>query len=784
MQNNLVIVESPAKAKTIGRFLGSDYKVMPSYGHIRDLKQKSFSIDTKTFEPEYEIPADKKKVVDDLLREAKKAANVWLASDEDREGEAISWHLAEVLGLDVEKTKRIVFHEITKTAIVEALEHPRNIEIDLVNAQQARRVLDRIVGFKLSPVLWRKVKPSLSAGRVQSVAVRLIADRENEIKAFETQSAYAIIAQFEITDKEGNKNTFKADLNRRFQTKEEARNFLESCKQASFTVSDLVKKPVKHSPAPPFMTSTLQQEAVRKLGFPVALTMQIAQQLYEAGLITYMRTDSLNLSSLCLNSSKKVITETMGEEYAKPRQFHTHAKGAQEAHEAIRPTFMDRAEIDGTSQQKRLYQLIRQRTLASQMADALFERTTATITISGQQEIFQAEGEVMKFDGFLKVYHESSDNDSDNEEATNLLPPMKKGQNLIRKQINAEQRYTQRPARYNEASLVHKMEELGIGRPSTYATIITTIQQRGYVERGNKEGQERVSTQLKLKGDNITETQKTETAGAEKNKLLPTDVGMVVNDYLLQEFPDILDYNFTAKVEKDFDAVAEGKKEWTKLMKRFYDKFMPEVDKALHTKTEHRVGERILGTDPQSGRPVSAKIGPFGPMVQMGNVNDEEKPHFATLMKGQTLDSITLDEALELFKLPRDLGEFEGHKVVVNNGRFGPYVLCNKKYVSIPKTMDVMTINLDEATLLIRQRREVEAASHLKTFEEDPKMEIRTGRFGPYIAYDGKNFHLPKQLAEKAKDLTLEQCREIMAKQPEHATSRRKTTTRKTAKKK
>ncbi|MFA6819166.1 MAG: type I DNA topoisomerase [Bacteroidaceae bacterium] len=784
MQNNLVIVESPAKAKTIARFLGNDYKVMPSYGHIRDLKQKSFSIDTKTFEPEYEIPADKKKVVEELLNEAKKASNVWLASDEDREGEAISWHLAEVLGLDVENTKRIVFHEITKTAILEALQHPRNIELDLVNAQQARRVLDRIVGFKLSPVLWRKVKPALSAGRVQSVAVRLIADRENEIKAFQIQSSYVIIAQFDITNKDGEKNTVKASLNRRFQTKEEARDFLEICKQASFTVAELTKKPVKHSPAPPFMTSTLQQEAARKLGFPVALTMQIAQQLYEAGLITYMRTDSLNLSSLCLNSSQKVITDTMGEEYAKPRQYHTNAKGAQEAHEAIRPTFIDRAEIDGTSQQKRLYQLIRQRTLASQMADALFERTTVTISISGQEETFEAGGEVMKFDGFLKVYHESTDNENESEETINLLPPMKKGQNLIRKQINAEQRFTQRPPRYNEASLVHKMEELGIGRPSTYATIITTIQQRGYVERGNKDGQERISTQLKLKGDNITETEKTEIAGTEKNKLLPTDVGMVVNDYLLQEFPDILDYNFTAKVEKDFDAVAEGKKEWTKLMKRFYDKFMPEVDKALNTKTEHKVGERILGTDPQTGRPVSAKIGPYGPMVQMGNVNDKEKPHFATLMKSQSIDSITLDEALELFKLPRDLGEFESYKVVVNNGRFGPYILCNKKYVSIPKTMDVMTINLEEATQLIIQKREAEAASHLKTFEEDPKLEIRTGRFGPYIAYDGKNFHLPKQLATKAKDLTMEECHEIMAKQPERTGTHRKTATRKTAKKK
>ena len=780
MQNNLVIVESPAKAKTIGRFLGNDYKVMPSYGHIRDLKQKSFSIDTKTFEPEYEIPEDKKKVVEELQREVKKVKNVWLASDEDREGEAISWHLAEVLGLSVEDTKRIVFHEITKPAIMDALEHPRSIELDLVNAQQARRVLDRIVGFKLSPVLWRKVKPSLSAGRVQSVAVRLIADRENEIKAFSAQSNYAVVAQFEIVQPDGTKATMKADLSNRFQTKEEAAAFLERCKGATFKVEEITKKPVKHSPAPPFMTSTLQQEAVRKMGFPVSLTMQVAQQLYEAGLITYMRTDSLNLSSLCLNSSKQLIIETMGEAYSKPRQFHTHAKGAQEAHEAIRPTFMDRAEIDGTVQQKRLYQLIRQRTLASQMSDSLFERTTATISITGQQgdsvaEKFEAHGEVMKFDGFLKVYRESTDNETEEEE--NLLPPIEKGQKLDSGQITAEQRFTQRPARYNEASLVHKMEELGIGRPSTYATIITTIQQRGYVERGNKEGQERCSVLLKLKGDEITETEKKEMAGAEKNKLLPTDIGMVVNEYLLQEFPDVLDYNFTAKVEKDFDAVAEGKEEWTSLMKHFYDKFIPEVEEALNKKTEHKVGERMLGTDPATGSPVSAKIGPFGPMVQLGNVNDKDKPKFATLMKDQRLDSITLEEALQLFKLPRELGEFEGHKVVVNNGRFGPYVLCNKKYVSIPKTMDVMTVSLEDAMELIEKKRNAEAASHLKTFEEDPKMEIRTGRFGPYIAYDGKNYHLSKQYAAKAVELTLEECREIIAKHPQQ--TGRKTTRKK-----
>ena len=781
MQNNLVIVESPAKAKTIGKFLGKDYKVMSSYGHIRDLKQKSFSIDTQTFQPEYEIPEDKLKIVESLRNEAKKTGNVWLASDEDREGEAISWHLAEVLNLDVTKTKRIVFHEITQTAIQEAIAHPRNIDLNLVNAQQARRVLDRIVGFKLSPVLWRKVKPSLSAGRVQSVAVRLIADRENEIRKFQATSSYAVIAQFEVVQADGQTNVVKADLNRRFASEEEARDFLERCKDATFSVSRLEKKPVKRSPAPPFMTSTLQQEAVRKLGYPVALTMRLAQQLYEAGLITYMRTDSLNLSSLCLNSSKKLIQETMGEQYSKPRQFHTKAKGAQEAHEAIRPTFMDRETIDGTQQEQKLYQLIRQRTLASQMADATFERTTATIAISGMEETFEANGEVMLFDGFLKVYRESSDDDVENPDTVRLLPPLKKGQELQTQQIIAEERFTQRPARYNEASLVHKMEELGIGRPSTYATIITTIQQRGYVERGNKKGQERSSTQLVMSHGTINKVTKTEVAGAEKNKLLPTDVGMVVNEYLLSEFPDILDYNFTAKVEKDFDAVAEGKKEWTKLMKRFYEKFVPEVDKAIQTKTEHKVGERILGTDPVSGRTVSAKIGPFGPMAQLGNVNDAEKPQFAPLLKGMSLETITLEAALELFKLPRHLGEFEGKEVVVNNGRFGPYVLFDKKYVSIPKTLDVMTISLEEASELIRQKREAEVASHLKTFEEEPEMEVRTGRFGPYIAYQGKNYHLPKNMAANAKDLTLEQCRDIIAKQSE--TGKRKTVRRTTKKK-
>lgn len=781
MQKNLVIVESPAKAKTIGKFLGKDYKVMSSYGHIRDLKTKSFSIDTKTFQPEYEIPEDKQKVVSELRSASAKADCVWLASDEDREGEAISWHLAVVLGLSVTDTKRIVFHEITKPAIAEAIEHPRTINLNLVNAQQARRVLDRIVGFKLSPVLWRKIKPSLSAGRVQSVAVRLVADRENEIKNFKATSSYAIIAQFETENDNGRKVPFKATLNRRFGTIEEAKAFLEACKSASFTITGLSKKPVRRSPAPPFMTSTLQQEAARKLGFPVSLTMRVAQRLYESGFITYMRTDSLNLSNLCLGSSKKVIVETMGEQYSKTRQFHTHAKGAQEAHEAIRPTFMDQETIKGTVQEQRLYQLIRQRTLASQMADALFERTVVTISVEGKEEVFEAEGEIMKFDGFLKVYHESveDDNTAATEQA-GLLPPLKKGQNVERSIITAEERFTQCPPHYNEASLVHKMEELGIGRPSTYAPIISTIQQRGYVERGNREGQKRVSNVLELKGNTVKEKTKTENAGTEKNKLFPTDIGMVVNEYLLEEFPEIMDYDFTANVEKDFDAVAAGKKEWTKLMKVFYDKFTDEVDKAMKTKTELRVGERVLGTDPKTGRTVSVKIGPFGPMAQLGTAGDEQKPSFSPLMKGMSLEDITLEQALDLFKLPRKLGEYEGKEVVVNNGRFGPYVLYNKTYASIPKDFDLMTITLEEAVDLIRKKQTAEAQTHLKTFEEDPKLEIRTGRFGPYISYDGKNYHLPKPLSEKAKDLTLEQCKEVIAKQPP---SKSRRTSRRAAKK-
>jgi len=704
--------------------------------------------------------------VKELREEAKNCENIWLASDEDREGEAISWHLAEILGLDVENTKRIVFHEITKSAIIAAIEHPRTINLNLVNAQQARRVLDRIVGFKLSPVLWHKIKPALSAGRVQSVAVRLICDREHEIDNFHSTPYFIVTALFLTENSDSNKVEFKAELNHRFDKQQDAQTFLESCIAANFSITDITKKPVRHTPSPPFMTSTLQQEAAHKLGFSVSQTMRIAQHLYESGHITYMRTDSLNLSSLCLESCKDYILSSFGEEYSKTRNFHTKSKGAQEAHEAIRPTFMDREDIEGTTAEKRLYQLIRRRTLASQMADALFEKTTANISISGREESFQATGEVMKFAGFLKVYQASSDEEDSDEYFSNLLPPLKKGNHVIHNTITATQHFTQHPARYNEAALVRKMEELGIGRPSTYAPIISMIQQRGYVERTNREGIPRKYTILSLsKTDKVKEIQKQEMAGVEKNKLLPTDIGMVVNDYLLTEFPEILDYNFTANVEKDFDAVAEGKKEWTKLMRQFYNSFMPEVEKALDAKSSHKVGERILGTDPKTGRTLSVKIGRFGTMAQLGTAEDNDKPIFAPLLKSQSLEDITLEEALELFKLPHHLGEFEGNTVIVSNGRFGPYILFNKKYVSIPKDKNLFKITLEEAIELIKQKRITEAQRHIKQFAEEPDLQILNGRFGPYISYQKKNYHLPKDVASHPQDLSLEECKAIIAKQ-------------------
>lgn len=765
MQKNLVIVESPAKAKTIEKFLGSDYKVLSSYGHIRDLKKKEFSIDTNTFTPEYEIPDEKAKLVNELKSQAEKAETVWLASDEDREGEAISWHLYEVLNLKPEHTKRIVFHEITKPAILSAIEHPRQIDLNLVNAQQARRVLDRIVGFKLSPVLWKKVKPALSAGRVQSVAVRLIVEKEREIQQFKSEANYRVTALFEVPE---NKTEIKAELNQRFKTKEEAMAFLESCKQAAFRIDDIATRPQKRTPSAPFTTSTLQQEAAHKLGFTVAQTMMIAQKLYESGKITYMRTDSVNLSSLCINACIQVITDSMGSQYVKSRQFQTKSKGAQEAHEAIRPTYMDQTEIDGTPQEKRLYDLIWKRTIASQMADAELEKTTVSIQSDKSQHTFVATGEVIKFDGFLKVYRETRDEDTEaNDTESGLLPPLNIGEILNRKEVTATQRFSQHSPRYNEASLVKKLEELGIGRPSTYAPTISTIQQREYVTKGDKSGEEKEQTTLTLKLDQISESTKQTIIGAERNKLIPTDVGIVVNDFLLQFFPEIMDYNFTAEIEKRFDEVAEGKTEWTKLMQNFYQEFSPLVEKTLNVKSEHKVGERELGKDPQSGKPVFVKIGRFGPVVQIGSADDKEKPRFAQMKQGQSMETITLEEALDLFKLPRTLGEFEGTEVSVGAGRFGPYILHDKKYVSIPAGMDPLSITLDEAVTLIQEKRKAEEERHLKTFTEEPELEILNGRYGPYLAYKGKNYRLPKNLAEKARDLSLEECMEVIKEQDE-----------------
>ena len=785
MQKNLVIVESPAKAKTIEKYLGADYKVMSSYGHIRDLKKKDFGVDLKTFEPQYEIPADKRKVVTELRAQAKKSEAVWLASDEDREGEAISWHLAEVLGLDPKETRRIVFHEITKPAILSAIEHPRHIDLNLVDAQQARRVLDRLVGFKLSPVLWRKVRPSLSAGRVQSVAVRLIVEREREIQQFKPESSYRVTAVFEVPASNGSITLLKAELNKRFATRDEAQAFLEKCKKATFTIDAITTRPTKRNPAPPFTTSTLQQEAARKLGFPVAVTMRVAQSLYESGLITYMRTDSMNLSDLCLNSCGPVISSLMGDEYHQRRTYHTHSKGVQEAHEAIRPTDMNRQTIEGDTREQRLYELIWKRTIACQMADAKLERTTVNIAVSETDEMFQATGEVVRFDGFLRVYRESQgDDENANADESKLLPPMNEGEALQRREVVAQQRFSQQPARYTEASLVHKMEELGIGRPSTYAPTISTIQNREYVVKGDAEGTPRSYDQLTLQSDTISETTQSENVGSNRGKLVPTDIGLVVNDFLMEYFPEIMDYNFTANVEKQFDEVAEGKENWTEMISNFYQDFEPQVERTLNEKTEHRVGERELGVDPKSGKPVSVKIGRFGPVVQMGTPSDDEKPQFANLTKGQSIETITLEEALELFKLPRTLGELEGQVVKANVGRFGPYVQLGKLFVSIPKGEDPMDITLERAAELIQEKRLKEEQSHLKQFDEDPDLEVRAGRWGPYIAYKGKNYKLPKSDAERATDLTYDECKKIIeaeAKKP--ATRGRGRATKSTTKK-
>ena len=765
MQKNLVIVESPAKAKTIEKFLGADYKVMSSYGHICDLKKKDLSIDINTFEPIYEIPTDKKKVVSELKEAAKKAEMVWLASDEDREGEAISWHLFETLGLKPEKTKRIVFHEITKNAILHAIETPRDIDTNLVYAQQARRVLDRIVGFKLSPILWRKVKPALSAGRVQSVAVRLIVEREREIKDFVPEASYRVVAIFRLEGANGQVQDVRADYSERFKTKKEAYAFLEKCKGAEFKVKDITTKPLKKLPAPPFTTSTMQQEATRKFGFTVMQTMMLAQRLYESGKITYMRTDSVNLSTLCIDSCRKAITESMGEEYVKSRQYTQKAKGAQEAHEAIRPTYMDNQTIDGTAPEKRLYELIWKRTIASQMADAEIEKTTVSITSPKLDGEFTVTGETVKFDGFLRVYRESRDDDSNESQETQGLPEFKKGQALEFSQISAYERFTQHPQRFNEAALVHKMEELGIGRPSTYAPTIGTIQQREYVLREDIEGVKRDCDMLRLENGEIKEQKVTEVYGTEKSKLVPTDIGMVVNDFLIEYFPDIMNYNFTAQVEKEFDDIADGDKQWKSVISAFYDKFSPAVNNAMTLKNEHKVGERILGTDPVSGKPVSVKIGRYGPIVQIGSADDDDKPRFAQMKKGQTIETITLDEALELFRLPRTLGEFEGFEVSVGTGRFGPYIRHDKFYVSLSGVADPLTITLDEAIDLIRNKRESESKKVLKTFPGNPDMEVMNGRYGAYIAYQGSNYKIPRNMDPST--LTEEECQEIIKRQIE-----------------
>lgn len=780
---NLVIVESPAKAKTIEKFLGKDYKVLSSYGHIRDLAKKSFSLEEnagwrRDFTPDYEIPEEKLERVKELKQAASQAETVWLASDEDREGEAIAWHLSEVLGLDSAKTKRIVFHEITKEAILHAIANPRTIDIDRVNAQQARRVLDRIVGFELSPVLWKKIKPALSAGRVQSVAVRLIVEREKEINAFKPEEYFRVTGRFTTADG----TAVRGELNRRLPDEASALEFLNDCTGASFTVSSVNVRPARKSPAPPFTTSTLQQEAARKLGFTVSQTMSVAQRLYEAGHITYMRTDSVNLSSLAINAISKVITDKIGKEYLQVRHYHTSAKGAQEAHEAIRPTYAEAENIDGTQAEKRLYTLIRRRAIASQMADAEIERTTAEIGMTNRQEHFTAQGEVIKFDGFLKVYLEGRDDESSDDTAQDTnLPQLTAGQHLERADITAMQRHTVHPPRFTEAALVKKMEELGIGRPSTYAPTISTIQQREYVEKGNREGTGHPFTVLNLDTDGHIHTEtRTEVLGGDRGKLIPTDIGIVVNTFLDEYFPDILDYNFTARVEEKFDEIAEGKLPWQQEIGEFYSQFHPEVEKALNMRLEHRVGERILGLHPESGKQVSVKIGRFGPLVQIGDADANEKPQFASLLKGQSLATLTLDDALKLFEFPRVIGEYEGKDVTVAIGRFGPYVKHDGRFVSIPSDMAPAAISLDEAIELIEAKRQAEKNKTIKTFDAAGELQILNGRFGPYISYKKENYKIPRTVTNPA-NLTEEECREIIASQADKPkkTSRKTTSSRK-----
>lgn len=757
MSKNLVIVESPAKAKTIEGYLGKDFIVKSSFGHVRDLATRDLSIDVAHgFKPVYEVMSDKQKMLKELKKLADGSEVIWLATDEDREGEAISWHLAEVLKLDPVRTRRIVFHEITKTAITEAIAHPRSIDLNLVNAQQARRVLDRLVGFELSPILWKKVKPSLSAGRVQSVAVRLIVEREEEIRAFQSAFSFKVTGLFQV-DNEYGKATIKAEVPKRFATGEEARAFLETCIGAAFTVSDIETKPGKRSPAPPFTTSTLQQEASRKLGFSVSRTMTLAQQLYEAGKITYMRTDSVHLSQMALGMAKDTITEMFGANYHKSRQYATKSKGAQEAHEAIRPTYLNHPAIEGDAAQRKLYDLIWKRTIASQMADALLEKTNITIDISKSREQFIATGEVIKFDGFLKVYLESTDDESESE--SGILPVLKRGELLGMDEITATQKFTQAPPRYNEASLVKKMEELGIGRPSTYAPTISTIQKREYVVKEDREGITRDYEQLTLKAGKIRTAVKTEKVGFEKNKLFPTDVGELVTRFLMQSFQNIMDYNFTANVEKEFDDIAEGLELWNKVIADFYGPFHKKVTETLESR-EKAKGEKLLGIDPASGKNVFVKIGRFGSMVQIGDTDSEEKPRFAGLRKGQSIESISLEEALKLFDFPRRVGEYEGEEMVVGLGRFGPYVLHKKKFFSLKKTQDPVTLTSDEAIALIEEKRVGEANRTIREFTERPDIKVLNGRYGPYIACGKENFKIPK--GKIPASLTLEDCLEII----------------------
>lgn len=762
MQENLVIVESPAKAKTIEKFLGENFVVKSSFGHIRDLAKKDLGIHIDDgFAPVYEIPRDKKKVVDELAKLAK-TKTVWLASDEDREGEAIAWHLTEVLGLPVDTTKRIVFHEITKRAILEAIETPRTVNMNLVNAQQARRVLDRLVGFELSPVLWKKVRPSLSAGRVQSVAVRLLVEREREIIAFKSTPYYRVVAQFHATD-DPEKTLFKAELSTRFGTREEAEQFLGKCIGSDFTVAKAEEKPAQRFPAPPFTTSTLQQEAGRKLGMSVSQTMSVAQRLYEQGLITYMRTDSVNLSEQALAGCKAEIVKLYGEKYSRWFNYKTKTKGAQEAHEAIRPSYIDRQTIEGTAQEQRLYELIWKRTVASQMVCAEIDRTTVTIDISGAKQQFVATGEVIRFDGFLRLYSESTDDESTSESSEGKLPKLTQGDRLNPKQITATERFTQAPARYNEASLVKRLEELGIGRPSTYAPTITTIINRGYVVKQNREGQSRNYTQLTLANGKIAIKTGTEKFGTEKNRLSPTDIGMVVNDYLEAQFGPIIDYNFTANVEKEFDRVAEGDITWDKMIDDFYGPFHQMVDTAIDRQTDRREqAARLLGTDPQTGHTVKARIGRYGPMVEIEGA-EGEKGRFASLKKGQLIESITLEEALELFALPRTLGELESEEVVVGIGRYGAYVRHGKLFASLQKGDDPYTIGYDRAVELLENRRNAAATANqpLRTFDEEPDIVVKNGRYGAYIASKGKNYRIPR--GKKPEELTLEDCRKIIA---------------------